>query len=68
LNSGTYYRRFHRSSHDNGFYGALNVGYDFTRNFGITFGYEHYRSDYETDISRMGQKIGVWAGSAEFRF
>jgi hypothetical protein len=65
---GTYSGRFRRSSHDNGFYGALNVGYDFTRNFGVTFGYEHYRSDYKTDAGSVNQKIGVWAGSAEFRF
>ncbi|WP_043691784.1 outer membrane beta-barrel protein [Luteibacter sp. 9133] len=56
------------SSHDNGFYGALNVGYDFTRNFGVTLGYEHYHGDYKSDAGSVSQKIGVWAAGAEFRF
>jgi hypothetical protein len=62
--SGTY----RESSHDNGFYGALNVGYDFTRNFGVTLSYEHYQSDYKSDEGSISQKIGVWSAGAEFRF
>lgn len=66
--SRTYSDSYKESSHDNGFYGALNVGYDFTRNFGVTVGYEHYHSDYDLGAGNVSQKIGVWAASAEFRF
>lgn len=59
------------TSNDTGFYGALAVGYDFTDNFGVTLGYEHYSFRFHTHSERSSdfdQNIGAWAAGAEFRF
>ena len=61
------------SSHDNGYYGAVNVGYDFTRHTGVSVGYEYYHNEYHAlggdfDAPTIRQNIGVWAASFEYRF
>lgn len=62
------------SSHDNGYYGAVSVGYDFNRHTALSLGYEHYRNNYHAfgggdfDTPSVRQNIGVWSASFEYRF
>lgn len=65
---GSYGDRYKQTSNDTGYYGALNVGYDISRHFGVNVGYQHYHSTTQYGNSHASQRIGVWAAGAEYRF